>query len=128
MAAFARGSLWQAAESASPAERCHSRRLERRTHHAIDAARQAIDAMYSGRGHDYPLPDCPLERAHRDLHAMLQHVVAQSFWLEDAGRRIAHAGLKTACGLNVSHFVRAGNPENCIDATHCSPLASIKHW
>ena len=29
---------------------------------------------------------CPLERAHRDLHAAMQHVILQDVWLEDAGR------------------------------------------
>ena len=28
----------------------------------------------------------PLERTHRDLHAMAAHVIAQPMWLEDTGR------------------------------------------
>ena len=29
---------------------------------------------------------CPIERAHRDIHAMRRHIVGQDMWLEDAGR------------------------------------------
>jgi hypothetical protein len=28
----------------------------------------------------------PIEQAHRDIHAVLQHIVLQHFWLEQAGR------------------------------------------
>jgi hypothetical protein len=31
-------------------------------------------------------PDSPIERAHRDIHAVMQHVALQPFWLEQAGR------------------------------------------
>ena len=28
----------------------------------------------------------PLERIHRDMHAMAAHVIAQPMWIEDTGR------------------------------------------
>jgi alkylation response protein AidB-like acyl-CoA dehydrogenase len=54
--------------------------------HAVDAARSTVEAMYAAGGTSSLYTDCPLERAHRDLHAMSRHVVAQMLWLEDAGR------------------------------------------
>lgn len=53
---------------------------------AVDAARSTLEAMYAAGGATSVYTDCPLERAHRDMHAMARHVVGQAFWLEDAGR------------------------------------------
>jgi indole-3-acetate monooxygenase len=54
--------------------------------HAVDAGRSTIETMYAAGGTSSLYTDCPLERAHRDVHAMLRHIVSQTFWLEDAGR------------------------------------------
>lgn len=54
--------------------------------HAADAGRAAVEAAYAAGGTTSLYTDCPLERAHRDMHAMLRHIVVQPFWLEDAGR------------------------------------------
>jgi indole-3-acetate monooxygenase len=42
--------------------------------------------MYAAGGASSLYTSCPLERAHRDIHAMSRHMVAQAFWLENAGR------------------------------------------
>ena len=55
-------------------------------HHAMAQGRAAIGAMYAAAGASALYTSSPLERIHRDVHAMLRHVVAQSMWLEDAGR------------------------------------------
>jgi alkylation response protein AidB-like acyl-CoA dehydrogenase len=55
-------------------------------HHAVDAAKVSVESAYAAAGTAALYTDCPLERAHRDLHAMLRHVVAQPVWVEDAGK------------------------------------------
>jgi len=42
--------------------------------------------MYAAGGISSLYTSCPLERAHRDMHAMRRHIVGQALWLEDAGR------------------------------------------
>lgn len=53
---------------------------------AADAAETAVDTMYAAGGISSLYTACPLEHAHRDMHAMRQHIVGQALWLEDAGR------------------------------------------
>jgi alkylation response protein AidB-like acyl-CoA dehydrogenase len=60
--------------------------------HAAKAAKAVVTAMYEAAGASALYVDCPLERAHRDLHAVTQHVVLAHRWLEDAGR--VRLGLK----------------------------------
>ena len=54
--------------------------------HAVDAGRSTVESMYAAAGTTSLYTDSPLERVHRDMHAMLRHIVSQTFWLEDAGR------------------------------------------
>jgi alkylation response protein AidB-like acyl-CoA dehydrogenase len=54
--------------------------------HADGVARDTVDAMYATGGTSSLYIDSPLERAHRDIHAMLRHVIAQPVWLEQVGR------------------------------------------
>jgi hypothetical protein len=54
--------------------------------HAAAAAETAVDASYAAGGINSLYTSCPLERAHRDMHAMRRHIVGQAMWLEDAGR------------------------------------------
>lgn len=54
--------------------------------HADDVALRAVDTMVAAAGTSALYVDSPLERAQRDLHAMMRHVAAQPTWLEDAGR------------------------------------------
>jgi hypothetical protein len=42
--------------------------------------------MYALAGASSLYTSSPLERAHRDMHAMAAHVIAQPMWLEDTGR------------------------------------------
>jgi indole-3-acetate monooxygenase len=54
--------------------------------HAAQIGRQTLEAMFSIAGTTSLYVHCPLERAHRDMHAMMRHIVVQPFWLENAGR------------------------------------------
>jgi len=47
---------------------------------------RTVDTMYAIGGTTSIYMNCPLERAHRDIHTMARHVIAQPTWLEDAGR------------------------------------------
>jgi len=55
-------------------------------HHAMSAGRAAVSAAYSLGGASSLYTNSPLERAHRDMHAMAAHVISQPMWLEDTGR------------------------------------------
>jgi alkylation response protein AidB-like acyl-CoA dehydrogenase len=55
-------------------------------HHAMAQGRAAVSAMHALAGASSLYTSSPLERAHRDMHAMAAHVIAQPMWLEDTGR------------------------------------------
>lgn len=55
-------------------------------HHAMAQGRAAVTAMYALAGASALYTSSPLERLHRDMHAMAAHVIAQPMWLEDTGR------------------------------------------
>ena len=42
--------------------------------------------MYDLAGASALYIECPLERAHRDIHAVMQHIVFAPFWMEAAGQ------------------------------------------
>jgi alkylation response protein AidB-like acyl-CoA dehydrogenase len=78
--------LWDAAEAGLHASPEQIGAVWAASHHAVDVAGTTLDGAYSAAGTSALYTTCPLERQHRDLHAMLAHVVAQPIWLEDAGK------------------------------------------
>ncbi len=80
------GDLWrkvEAGESPTPED------IARVWAAAITTAlecRSAVTALYAAAGTSSLYVDNPIERAHRDIHAVMQHVILQPFWLEEAGR------------------------------------------
>jgi indole-3-acetate monooxygenase len=82
--------LWAAAEEGSAALPAIAD-VYGAAHHAMARGRAAIDAMYALGGASSLYTSSPLERAHRDMHAMAAHVIAQPMWQEDTGRVILGA-------------------------------------
>jgi alkylation response protein AidB-like acyl-CoA dehydrogenase len=80
------GRTWEAAVAGKAASLADITAVWTAAHHAADACYAAVDAMYASGGTSSLYTSCPLERAHRDIHAMSRHVVAQPIWIEDAGR------------------------------------------
>ena len=78
--------LWRTAESGGPPALDEITALWGAGLHAAAAAETAVDTAYDAGGINSLYTSCPLERAHRDMHAMRRHIVGQALWLEDAGR------------------------------------------
>ena len=78
--------LWRTAVEDGPAALDEITSLWGAALHAAAAAEAAVDTAYAAGGIDSLYTACPIERAHRDLHAMRRHIVGQDLWLEDAGR------------------------------------------
>jgi alkylation response protein AidB-like acyl-CoA dehydrogenase len=70
-------------DTVTDAQRAH---LWESGHHAAHASRAVVRSMYEAAGASALYVDCPLERAHRDIHAVMQHIVFAPFWLEAAGQ------------------------------------------
>jgi alkylation response protein AidB-like acyl-CoA dehydrogenase len=56
------------------------------SHHAALAAKDVVRVAHDLAGASALYTSCPLERAHRDVHAVSQHVILNELWQEDAGR------------------------------------------
>jgi alkylation response protein AidB-like acyl-CoA dehydrogenase len=83
--------LWRAAET-GPAGAADIAAVFAAAHHAMAQGRGAVTAMHALAGASALYTSSPLERAHRDLHAMSAHIIAQPNYVEDTGR--VQLGLK----------------------------------
>jgi alkylation response protein AidB-like acyl-CoA dehydrogenase len=86
------GDLWNACSRGTPVSDIQRARMWGSIVHAAQTAKTTVTAMYEAAGASALYIDCPIEQAHRDIHAVLQHVVLQRFWLEQAG--LVRLGLK----------------------------------
>jgi len=77
--------LWDAAV-AGPATPEAIADVYNAAHHAMAQGRAAVTSMYALAGASALYTSSPLERIHRDMHAMAAHVIAQPMWVEDTGR------------------------------------------
>jgi alkylation response protein AidB-like acyl-CoA dehydrogenase len=54
--------------------------------HAAKTTKAVVTSVYEAAGSSALYVDCPIERAHRDIHAVTQHIILWPVHLEDAGR------------------------------------------
>jgi alkylation response protein AidB-like acyl-CoA dehydrogenase len=80
------GELWAACCCGTPITDVQRARMWGSIVHAARSAKAVVTSMYEAAGASALYIDCPIERAHRDIHAVMQHIVLQPMWLEDAGR------------------------------------------
>jgi alkylation response protein AidB-like acyl-CoA dehydrogenase len=78
--------LWNACSRGTPVSDIQRARMWGSIVHTAQTAKTTVTAMYEAAGASALYIDCPIEQAHRDIHAVLQHVILQRFWLEQAGR------------------------------------------
>lgn len=80
------GDLWAACNQGTPVTDAQRARVWASAHHAAKAAKAVVTSMYEAAGTSALYIDCPIERAHRDIHVVMQHVILAPMWLEAAGR------------------------------------------
>jgi alkylation response protein AidB-like acyl-CoA dehydrogenase len=80
------GDVWIACSRGTSVTDIQHARMWGSNVHTARTARTTVTSMYEAAGASALYIDCPIERAHRDIHAVLQHIVLQHFWLEQAGR------------------------------------------
>ncbi|MGH7870606.1 MAG: acyl-CoA dehydrogenase family protein [Candidatus Binatia bacterium] len=78
--------MWIACSRATPVADNQRARMWGSVVHTGQTAKHAVTSMYEAAGASALYTDCPIERAHRDVHAVMQHIVFQHMWLEQAGR------------------------------------------
>jgi alkylation response protein AidB-like acyl-CoA dehydrogenase len=80
------GTLWEAAQSGAELTPDLIADVWSAAVSAGRDCRTMVTAMYEVAGTPSLYVDCALERCHRDIHAAMQHVIIQRFWMEEAGR------------------------------------------
>ena len=78
--------VWAACTKGTPVTDKQRARLWESGHHAAQVSRAVVRSMYEAAGTSALYVDCPIEPAHRDVHAVMQHVVFAPLWLEAAGQ------------------------------------------
>jgi hypothetical protein len=69
--------------------------------HAAQTAKAVVTSMYEAAGTSALYIDCPIERAYRDIYAVMQHVVFASMWLRPLGRSgsASHRRIRSSKGF-----------------------------
>jgi alkylation response protein AidB-like acyl-CoA dehydrogenase len=80
------GAAWRSCELPAPVSMPDRANIFAAAQHAAKAALQTVRSSYELAGASALYESCPIERAHRDIHAATQHVILSELWLEDAGR------------------------------------------
>ena len=68
------GDLWDTCRQGKPVSNLQRARMYSGAVHVGKKAKAVVTAMYEAAGTSALYVDCPIERAHRDIHAVTQHV------------------------------------------------------
>ena len=80
------GEVWSTCKQGAPVTPDQCARLWQSALHTARVARTAVTTIYEVAGTDAIYEDCPIERIHRDIHVIAQHIILSPMRLEDAGR------------------------------------------
>lgn len=80
------GDIWATINRGAQATELQRARLWGSIIHTARTTKSVVTSMYEAAGASALYNDCLLERAHRDIHAVTQHIVLAHSWQEDAGR------------------------------------------
>ncbi len=86
------GDIWATCSQGTPVMETQRARVWGGAVHTVKIAKAVVTSIYEAAGTSALYVDSPIERAHRDIHAVAQHIVLAHTRREDAGR--VHMGLK----------------------------------
>jgi alkylation response protein AidB-like acyl-CoA dehydrogenase len=78
--------VWAACTQGMTVTDMHRASMWESGHHPAHVSKAVVRSMYEAASTSALYVDGPIERAHRDIHAVMQHVVFAPLWLEAAGR------------------------------------------
>ena len=78
--------LWETCTQSAQVTDTQCARLWTGAVHMAQTAKTIITNMYEVAGTSALYMDCPIERAHRDVHAICQHAILAPMWFEQAGK------------------------------------------
>ena len=80
------GDAWASCCDGTPVTDVQRARLWSSAVHAAKTAKSVVTTMYEAAGSSSLYDDCPIERAHRDVHAAAQSSTVEPQFLQEAGR------------------------------------------
>ncbi len=78
--------VWAHCQQGTPVTPEQHARVWRSALHAAQRSKSMLTAVFEAAGTSAVYVDCPIERLHRDIHAVTQHVILGPMWLVEAGR------------------------------------------
>lgn len=78
--------VWAHCEQGTPVTSEQRARVWRSALHAAQRSKSVLTTVYEAAGTSALYVDCPIERLHRDIHAVTQHVILAPMWMVEAGR------------------------------------------
>ena len=78
--------IWETCRQGEPITTMQRARSRSSAVHAAKTSKAIVTSMYEAAGTSALYVDCPIERIHRDIHAVCQQITVLDRWLEQAGR------------------------------------------